>query len=258
MGVLLAASPAIVLADFAGHRAIYRLTLESAHPASGIASAKGELAVDWRHVCDGWTMEFRSFFDVTYRERGTLRLGSASTSWENVDGTEFRFNSRHTVNGKVMERIEGTATIQRANTGKVTLAGRSGKKTLTLPAGTLFPLAHARALIAAAQAGSGQAITLSRTIFDGMDENSVFLTNAIIGKEQKAGGEDTVRDLKLLRSWPVNMAYFRPNNSNPEPFYEYRVRLFDNGVADDLVMTFDDFQLRGKIDQLVLTKKQDC
>ncbi len=233
---------------FAPHRAVYGLALDRDKTGSDVSQASGELAVEWRQSCAGWTFEYRSLIDIGYSEGGRLRLVTRATTWEELDGREFRFNVRHESNGRVIELIEGYARMSKG--GGVATFAKPKKKDIKLPPGTLFPVAHSIEVLRAATAAMAPApVFHARWVFDGMDFDGAYLVNAVIGKGSRPTGGP--RALRGLMNWPVHLGYFA-DSAAPDPRFELGMRMFANGVTDDLVMALSEITLRGHIQRLEL------
>ncbi len=231
---------------FAPHRAVYGLTLDRDKTGSDVSQASGELAVEWRQSCAGWTFEYRSLIDIGYAEGARLRLVTRATTWEELDGREFRFNVRHESNGRVIERIEGYARM--SPDGGVATFAKPKKKDIKLPPGTLFPVAHSIEVLRAAP-GATAPVFHARRVFDGMDFDGAYFVNAVIGKGSRLAAGP--RALRGLMSWPVHLGYFA-NSAAPDPRFELGMRMFANGVTDDLVMALSEITLRGHLQRLEL------
>lgn len=249
--VALSAGTAAVAAGFAPHRAVYGLTLDPGKSDQSVTEATGELAVEWRKSCEGWTFEYRSVIDIGYVEGRRLRLVTSATTWEELDGRNFRFSVRHETNGNVVDRVEGHAEMGDGG-GTVTFS-RPEKKRLALPPGTLFPLAHSLDVLKAARTQKPP-VFYARQVFDGMDSDGAYLVNTVIGKGGRA--EKAPAALRGQMAWPVHLGYFA-NSADPDPRFELGMRLFENGVTDDLVMTLSEITLRGRIQRLELLA-DDC
>ena len=67
---------------------------------------------------------------------------------------------------------------------------------------------------------------------------------------------DPLRDhLAGLPSGRVHVAFFDQSAGTQQPDYEVSMRYWANGVADELVMDFGDFAMRGKLSTLTLQPK---
>jgi hypothetical protein len=248
----------VVAVEFAAHRALYHLVLEKARSGSGITGVSGRMAVEWQDSCTGWTFEYHSVIDVEFSETKSIRLTSTATSWESRDGSNYRFSVRHKTNGTEVESIEGVAKSSRRRGGSVEFSKPKARRIL-LPKGTLFPIAHSLAVMKAGSGGKTPAF-LSQTVFDGMDVKGLYQVNAAIGLSGKAKGGYQTQDkaLKKLKSWHVNMGYFALESKKAEPDHEIKMRLYANGVADDMLMDFDEFIIRARLDKLDVTPRRVC
>jgi hypothetical protein len=235
------------------------MTLVRAQAGSGIAGVTGEMAVEWRNACNGWTFEYRSVIDVDFSESESLRLTSSATTWESRDGRDYRFSVRHKTNGEDTERVEGIAVARKKGTDGGVDFSQPKKRKMTLPAGTLFPIAHSTAIMEAL-AKRKKPVLISRMVFDGMDAKGLYQVNAAIGHALPKGGGVLPEDgsMKNMRWWPVDLAYFAVGSNDAEPDHEIKMHLYANGVADDLVMEFDDFTIRARIGRIELLPEPSC
>jgi hypothetical protein len=264
LGILSAAANEVHAGEFSPHRALYNLSLVQARSGSGISTVTGKMAVEWNYSCTGWAFQYHSVIDVTFLEGAPVQLTSNATSWESSDGRDYRFDVRHKTNGTEMEHIEGVARLSGANGAGHTLFTHPKPLKLELPAGTLFPVAHSLAIMRAAKKGGakkGRAPQFfSRTIFDGMDVKGLYQVNAVIGRvkpsQRKLPAQINV--MKGVPSWSVSLAYFAKNSKKSSPDHEIKMRLFANGVADDLVMDFEDFIVRARLSRIELLAEPSC
>jgi hypothetical protein len=185
---------------------------------------------------------------VTNRDGQDIQMLSDYTTWESKDGLSMRFRMRQTTESAVTSEVAGEAKLQSAGgAGEVhyTLPAVATKK---LPAGTLFPMAHTEAILAAARAGK-KFITLP--LFDGTSEKGAQDSSVAI---VSWGGPKPGKWLPLssLPSGRVHVAFFDRDAAAQQPDYEVGMRYFDNGVADELSMDFGDFVMKGTLSQLAV------
>lgn len=251
-------SSPVLAVEFVAHRALYNLVLEKARTGSGISGVAGKMAVEWQNGCAGWTFEYHSVIDVEFSETKSIRLTSTATSWESSDGQKYRFSVRHKTNGKEVERIEGVARASAGTAGHVEFSAPKSHR-IILPKGTLFPIAHSLSVMRTASRRKVPAF-LSQTVFDGMDVTGLYQVNAAIGRHRKTRSAGPVRHkvLKNTKSWHVSLGYFGMKSRKAEPDHEIKMRLYANGVADDMVMDFDEFIIRGRLDKLDLKSNEKC
>ena len=258
-GILSVAATTAPAGEFSAHRALYNLSLVQARSGSGISGVTGKMAVEWNNSCTGWAFQYRSVIDVSFDEGAPVRLVSNAASWESRDGRDYRFDVRHKTNGKEMEHIEGVAKLADATGAGRTLFTHPKPLKIDLPAGTLFPVAHSLAIMRAAKNGKTPKF-VSRTVFDGMDLKGLYQVNAVIAaaKRSQTAIPDNNDVMKGMPSWSVSLAYFTMNSDKSVPDHEIKMRLFANGVADDLIMDFEEFVVRARLNQIELLADPAC
>jgi hypothetical protein len=248
----LAAFAGVQLAD---HRAVYDLSMAR---GDGMGmTVGGRLVLEFRNVCEGFTLSQRLRTQTTTPDGETTEGDYSVTSWESMDGLRYRFNVRHLTDGEPPEEFVGTARIaKRGAAGTVTFTKPAGEK-LALPAGTVFPSEHLAILIREARAGSRFAPV---KVFEGSGDDGVFDVGGSIGKEYPAGSASAplLAPMKSLRAWQVRLAYFPIAKGAEQPQYEMGFRLFENGVSDELILDYGDYALKGTLTALQLFPKPNC
>ena len=141
----------------------------------------------------------------------------------------------------VTEQVEGDASVV-GGVGQVHYT-QPADKTVPLPQGTLFPMAHTAAIIAAAEAGK-KFITLP--LFDGTGADGAQNTSVFISSwtGPSASPYPALADLPSGR---VRVAFFPRTQDAQQPDYEVGMRYWEDGVADALNMDFSDFAVNGKL-----------
>ncbi len=252
-----AVAGAAVAVDLASHLALYSMTLHSAKSGSGVNSVRGEMAVDWMRTCSGWTFEHRSLIDVGFSQGDPVRLSTNATSWESLDGLEYRFSIRNLKNGKLADKVAGVARLGALGAeGSVSFSAPK-RRTLVLPAGTMFPVRHSVELIGLV----GRAPKMmTRIVFDGMSFDGAFELSAVLGRPatRKANGGKGLEALAGRRYWPVQFAFFPVKSRSPLPENEVGMRVYDNGVSDALLIGFGEFTVRATLSKLQILKPPAC
>ncbi len=242
-------------AELSSHRALYGMTLHSARSGSGITSVTGKMAVDWSRTCAGWTFEHQSLIDVTFSVRDPVRLSTNATSWESLDGRQYRFSIRNLTNGKVTERVEGVAqVVARGGPGRVTFTAPK-RRTMKLPAGTMFPVGHSVELI---ELAARAPTMVTRTVFDGMSFDGAFQLSAALGAPATRGAGKELQGLAGRRYWPVQLAFFPVASPAAAPEHEVGMHMYDNGVSDELLVSFGEFTVRSRLSKLEILKPGVC
>jgi hypothetical protein len=247
---LIAAAPTARAADLAAHRALYDLKLSSS-PGGDVTGASGTMAYEVQDVCDGWATRQRLQMTITNRDGQDTQMLSDYTTWESKDGLKLRFRMRQTTDQSVTSDVAGDAVLKgpgQAGTANFTSPAAEKKP---LPAGTLFPMQHTEALLAAAKAGKK---FLALPLFDGTTETGPQDSSIVIGAwTTKPQGKWP--DLHDLGSGKFHIAFFDRAPDKQEPDYEVSMRYWDNGVADDLDMDFGEFVMAGKLEEFKLIGK---
>jgi hypothetical protein len=239
--------------SLAGHRAIYDLSMLKSDPSVGIA-VRGRLAIEFKDVCDGYTLTQRLHTETTGPD-GDVRDGDYSvTSWESKDGQRYRFSIRHTEDGAPPEEFVGTA--RNGSKGAATFTKPQGLK-IDLPAGTVYPTEHLALLIRGARNGDR---FVPVKVFDGSGDDGVFDVGGSIGKavDTSALKDPLLQPLAGKAAWPVRLGYFSTMKKSEQPQYEMSFRLFENGVSDELVLDYGDYALKGTMTGFDLFPKPSC
>ena len=227
----------------AAHRATYDLTLDSVRQGSNVTGVHGNMAYEVTDACDGWAVRQRLDMNLTNRDGQTVEMVSDYLTWESKDGTKLRFRMKQTTDTAVTEQVEGDAALQApGGTGQIHYT-MPEDKTVPLPQGTLFPMAHTAAIIAAAEAGK-KFMTLP--LFDGTGADGAQNTSVFISSWTGPSAAPYA-ELAELPSGRVRVAFFPRTNDAQQPDYEVGMRYWENGVADALNMDFSDFTVNGKL-----------
>jgi hypothetical protein len=231
----------------AAHRAIYQLTLEKTR-SDDVVGATGTMGYEVIDACDGWAVRQRLDMTVTNSDGQNIEMISDYATWESKDGLRFRFHMRQTTDSAVTSQTDGDAKLDRPGGPGVAHYTTPHATTMKLPSGTLFPMAHTAALIAAAADGKKY---LNVPLFDGTDENGPEDSSiAIVDWKQPQAGHWPA--LSVLPSTRVHIAFFALKSESMTPDYEVGMRYWTNGVADDLRMDFGDFVMDAKMSNFAL------
>ncbi len=238
-------------ASLAPHRAVYDLELDNATDRSGITSVKGRIVYEFEGSnCEGYTTRHRIVIQMDTDEFSRLQDQQMS-SFEEADGSMFRFVNKTFLDGVEDKVIEGTATRK---SGKVSVELKNAEGEAPALGAVLFPTGHTKALLDKIAAGE---TFFELPIFDGSDEGaSAYATTVIVGKEMATAKYDADSDGKTHRAWPVSIAYFDEAEKNGEGLPVYRIDfvLFQDGITQDLVIDYGDFAMKGKLVDLDLRK----
>jgi hypothetical protein len=233
-------SPSPLLA----HKALYTLTLDSAKSGDVIA-AHGTMGYEVTDACDGWAVRQRLRMTITNADGQDIEMSSDYATWEAKDGLKFRYHMRQTTDTAVTSQTDGEAALQKTGGPGEAHYTSPHDSTSALPAGTVFPMAHTAAIIAAAR---DKKHFISLPLFDGTDDNGVE-DSFIVVVDWKPPAQNKWPALSPLPSTRVHIAFFDHGPEAVTPSYEVAMRYWENGVADDMKMNFGDFVMNAKMQE---------
>jgi len=230
------------------HVGVYELTMSKNRSDSGIAGVSGRLVLRVTDSCDGFAQSQRMVLLTSSADGEEIVRDFNFDSWESGDGTEIRFDSHDTANGKVQSRHTGRADLSAiGGEGKVVFTEPEPGE-LRLDAGTVFPTEHFKILINAAREGRH---SVERRVYDGSGPDGVYDAVAWISKPDTPSRDTAVSEqLGDGNAWNVQLAYFKPATDDFLPEYEIAFRLHENGVASDLVLDYGTFALNARLTRL--------
>jgi len=258
----------------AAHRAVYDLTLDSVHGSDTVA-ASGRMTYQVTDACTGWATQQQLQLHTVTREGQATDLVSDYATLESKDGSHLNFDMKQRANGEVTQQLRGEATLYAPGYAPGNAPGNAHGRhgaaggqihymlpkpaTVSLPAGTLFPMAHTAAIIQAAQAGLK---SIAPLLFDGTGPDGAQDTYVtILGWHPAPSRVDSgpyQRELAALGSSRVHVAFFARTPTTMTPDYETAMRYFDNGVADQITMDFGAFTMHGSLHTILLPKRAHC
>ncbi len=244
-------------AGFVPHRAVYDLSLAKSRSGGAMARAAGKLEFEWADVCTGWTVSQRTRVRMATSEGRTFDFGWSLNALESRDGRRYRFFIRRINPDGSDEELRGEARIDEPGKPGVAVFNAPESRKLKLAKGTLFPTAHSLVLMAAAAKGE---LPLWRTVFDGSGDDGRFgvnaaLTEALAADAPKGFESPLLRDQK---SWRLRLAYFGMDETVSEPEHEQGLRLYANGIVDEMLLDYGDFVLRAELGVLEALPELEC
>jgi hypothetical protein len=237
------------VARMVAHRAAYRLDLAEARN-SGITAVRGAMVFDVQDACEGWATRQRMTMTVVDRDGQEVETVSDYATYEAKDNSRLRFSLTQSTGGAVSQRVAGEAELKADGTGLVRYAEPAGREE-TLPAGTMLPTRHTVLAIETARAGRR---LIAAPLFDGTSDEGPQDTTTIISawtpRPDGAPRFPLLADLGVAR---MRIAFFERGagtSGASQPEYEVGLRYYENGIADDLVMDFGEFAIRGSLLEL--------
>lgn len=254
---LIGAGPAPAFAvDLLPHRGAYRMSLVSATRTSGLVGARGLMIYQFGQSCGGWTVENRTYLQLTYESGASAETLWTFVSWESADGRRFRFRTRFEESGRVVEQIKGSASLAEDGGGVASLTEPTETE-IALPVGTVFPTRHMIDLIEAA--GAGEKI-LTHVVFDGASAENPYLVSTVVGPLPLAAQRALAASANLpdAPAWWARLAYYPLTDRGATPEFELGARFRADGVSGDIVQQFDDFTLRVQLDKFETLPEPEC
>ena len=240
----------------ASHRAIYDLSMARADVTGEVADVRGQMALEFMDVCDGYTLTQRMQMDIITAEGEVLAGHHSITSWESYDGLKYRFQIRNASQGKPDEEFDGFAQLLGPGAKGTVKYNKPAGQQLALPAGVIFPTEHTLKLVQAAMAGQPR---LAVVVFDGDSNEGLSEVSGILGREIAPGqAKSSQSALTTLRSWRGRLAYFKIKSRAERPDYELGFRLYENGIGDELVFDYSDFAVAARIARVELPASPKC
>lgn len=241
-------------AELTPHRAVYNMGLATMKSGSGLAGATGTMSYMFDDSCDGWVVENRIAIQYAYTEGGQAMSTTDFITWESKDGLKYRFRMRNTRDGQVTEEVEGTAEMKAKGQGGVVKFTRPEPMSVPLPKGTMFPTEHTVKLIDVAQTGGK---SFWKVVFDGSGTEGPYEVNALIGRQHPTQATKS-SPLTSSQSWPMRLAFFPVSSREEVPNFEMALDYHPNGVAREIIQTFKNFSLKGRLQSVEALPKRSC
>lgn len=245
----------------ASHKTVHDLVLDRADADSNIQNMHGQLFYDLSgSACRGYNLSTRITIETISKESGKTASDVRSESWEDYNGSEFKFSFSRYDDNKLSQTMKGSA---RRTEGAVLAELDAPEKDAASFAGdVLFPTQDSVAIMKAASAGQSR---LQATVYDGSDGVMVYDTTAVIGPSLKQGGNAKLKSVKNaealfgLPSWPVVVSYYKHGqNGIGRPLFAVSFRLYDNGVSDELKLDYGTFVLKGDLSKIEFVDPKPC
>ena len=255
-----AAARAEIGRNLASHRAVYGLTIARHDQRNYRQGVSGALSLEFLNSCEGYVLNQRFLIEMAM-EDGTQLTDMTLGSFESRDGKRFQFRMREQVDGEDEDELIGEGRLVNSSGGKVVFSQPEDNE-LALPPGAMFPTEHTIRLIQAGREGMN---LLQADVFDGSAADGYAAIGGFIGRTRTApvaGGsgadKDPAKALSGLRYWQVRLGYFNSAKKSDVPDYEIAFRLFENGVADDIVFDYGDYAIRASLQHLEMLPKDGC
>jgi len=238
--------PGLAYADgLTGQHALYNLSLSKLR-THDITGATGQMSFDVVDGCTGWATTQHMTLIIRNVDGSLNKSVTDYITWETKDSKTLTFTLRESDNdGKEQIDSAGSATRKPDGSGVITYTTPADTQ-LSLPPGTLFPMQHTDALLAAGR--NGQSF-IAPPLFDGTTTDgaqATFVT--VLGNHNP---EKTAWPaLDTIPSTDVDIAFYERKNDDENPDFRTSMRYFEDGVATDMIMDFGNFEMTAKLAKL--------
>ncbi len=226
--------------------AVYDLSLAKVR-THDVTGATGQMRFAVADGCTGWGTTQHMVLLIRNADGSLTKTVTDYVTWESKNGSVLTFNlSERDNDGKPIVDDAGTA-IHAGTDGSGTITySTPANRVMTMPPGTLFPMAHTQAIL---DAGAKGKKFISVPLFDGTtDDGAQHTFVVILGRGDR--GKPPFSTLTKFSSTDVDIAFYERKNSDQNPDFRSQMIYYDNGVANNIMMDFGDFVLLGKLEHL--------
>ena len=255
--MLLAAGPVIGGIDIQPHRGVYRMALAGSRANSTVIHATGRLEFEWSDACEAWTVSQRAKIEVVHSDGRIFDFGWSYSAWEDKGGDSYRFFIRRLYGGTAPEEIQGEASMAAQGGSGIAEFHAPEAREVPLPVGTLFPSNHTIKILESLRSGD---MPLWRTVFDGSGDEGIYGVSAAEVQELAPGDARGFTSPLLAdqASWIIQLAFFGMDEAESLPEQEQGLRLYANGVADQLTFDYGEFSVSATLLELEALPSSGC
>ena len=246
----------LTAAELVSHRAAYSLKIGEVRPGGAVVDVSGVMTMDVEKSCDGWILAIRRVMNIVTAGGGQFTEDMRFAGWESANGDRLRFATR-VQTGAERREYKGEARLPAAGGDGEAVFKLPESKTIKLPEGTLFPLAHTALLIDRARAGARQ---VARYIFDGTEIEGAQEAVAFIGPRRDAAGRGDGHQGPLVArpGWNMRMAVYGTDKRQSMPQFEIEFLQLDNGVVPRLMLDFKQFTVLVSLEKVESLPAPSC
>jgi hypothetical protein len=230
-----------------GQQAIYDLSLAKVR-THDVTGAAGQMRFSVADGCTGWGTTQHMTLLIRNTDGSLNKSVTDYVTWESKDGHEFTFELRERDDdGKTVTDTAGTAIRAPDGSGTITYA-TPANRVMTMPKGTLFPMAHTALLL---QSGREGKKFISVPLFDGTADDGPQDTFVVL-LDHHPPEKSRFPQLAKLASTDVDIAFYPRKHVDEKPDFRSQIRYYDDGVAENITMDFGSFIMRGRLRQLTI------
>lgn len=234
--------------EIASHKAKYTISLEK-NFGDDVSDASGEMVINVYDAGDGFVFEQNSSLTIYNGDGEGEQIVTNLVTWQNYDGSRYRFTSRTVRNGEEEELIKGEAVKDLSTHQTRIKYTKPNESEIATSCDTVFPLHHL--INALKEAKQGKA-AVSNVVFDGSSEtHEAVSVDTILGAPKKSDLKiKSDKDISTSSVWPMRLAVYAPGSNGPEPDYEMVQNVFDSGVIKDMTLDYGSFQVKATLSEI--------
>lgn len=250
------------------HRAVYDLSLRDSLSSSNVADLRGRLVLDFSgSPCAGYSYKSRLVTQLTNQDGGAFVTDMRTSTWEDAEGEEFRFENSEYVGFQPAEIVSGSASREGSGSRIAVEFKKPAPGSVEFDQQAMFPTQHSIAILEAAQRGKR---FVQADVFDGSEQGKkLYSTTTFIGRAVPPAAKPgpSANDagngrLSSLTSWPISISFYDGDKTGPRdeglPTYELAFRLYANGVSGDLTINYGDFLIGGELTRIDFSDQAEC
>lgn len=240
-------------ADLSSYEATYDLRLTHASSTTGPRAVVGTLESLFAQTCDGWETRSRLVVLLKFRDDTEMSNETLFSSWESKNSEKYKFTVRTFRNSEAEQAYSGSAALTKSGGRAQYDVPPVGKEKVrpvivALPRGSLFPVAHSKALLSHAERGD---ILFSSVVLNGASYKGPRMMSTAIGPRVASQNIDasSAIDENLLDThfWRMSTAIFGVDEKIEVPNFELAAQLHQSGVTESFEQTLGDFALAAKL-----------
>jgi hypothetical protein len=246
------------------HVAVYDVSLARSEDRLGLSSVRGRLVLELAGSdCSDWTVNFRMVSQFVSEDQSVRLLDTQSSTWESGSSRELRVTQRHFVDNALDTEAQVGATIETSGRVHGQVEQPEGQE-FELARGTIFPIAHLKKLVTAAD---GNQRRDKSVVFDGSEGSKAYTAISFIGPRHKPAKQLTglktgdAATLSGITAWPVAISFYDPDDGKHvegTPSYQMQFEMFANGVSGDMTIDYGDYALKADLAKLEYGKPEVC
>lgn len=244
-------------AELVSHHATYSIECVGSGDAL-TPRGLGKLTLEMVQYGDNWILKETSNLHVAIP--GIPEGEKTSTilnTCEDLSGSNYQFAAQVThADGTIEENIEGRARLVGENGEGTIVCKQPDNVTISLPAGTIFPITHLKRLIKQAQniTRPRQIEMLKSTVFDGSnDVQNAVRIEAVITSVDPNTLHFAINDPSVIANhslWRAELSVYALFDREEEPEYKIYQIFSDQGILFEVVVDYGDYKMISKLKDL--------